>query len=249
MDKIFYTILTVIVSILIYKTLTIILKKSLNIIDNISEKSSINVKVEHQATKTVYRLFQNFILYAVGIISLIVIFKIYNIDLQALLVSAGVAGLVIAIGMQDLIKDIIAGLFILIEKSYLVGDLVEKNGTIGTIESIGIKTTKIRGIDNTLMVIPNNLILPIINRSNNKEKIIFTVNISNKIEIEKVKKGLEDIFSKFDNSDIELVGIVGNTDFSNIYRFKVTESKDYTIIDYREAIIKRIEKINNESTN
>ena len=67
-----------------------------------------------------------------------------DIDLAPLLASAGIAGLALGFGAQSLVKDILAGLFMLLEDQYGVGDIVDVGEAVGTVEAVGLRVTTIR---------------------------------------------------------------------------------------------------------
>ena len=74
----------------------------------------------------------------------VVILQEVGIDVRALLVSAGVVGVAIGLGAQSLIRDVIMGLFILLENLIAVGDVIEVGSHTGVVESVGLRVTKIR---------------------------------------------------------------------------------------------------------
>jgi small-conductance mechanosensitive channel len=226
-----------------------IIDKGFDQINNLNTSGNKTPEQEHliiQKTETAKKLIQNIVFYTM-IFTIVVMIMLYNnINVQTLIVGAGITGLVVAMGTQDLIKDIVAGMFILVERSYLIGDFVEKNNVVGQVEDIGIKTTKIRTTDNTLMIIPNNLMLPVTNRSNNQNELKFSLNINNTVSIDEFRKRVEAKI-KSDKLPIDIVGIVSNTDFSSIYKFAITtEQNNVNVSQYREIILKIAEDIKNE---
>ena len=85
----------------------------------------------------------------------VVILQEVGIDVRALLVSAGVVGVAIGLGAQSLIRDVIMGLFILLENLIAVGDVIEVGQHTGVVESVGLRVTKIRKFSGELRIIPN----------------------------------------------------------------------------------------------
>jgi small conductance mechanosensitive channel len=78
-----------------------------------------------------------------------------GLDITPLLAGAGVAGLAIGFGAQSLIKDIIAGLFILMEDQFHVGDVIQAAGVSGQVERMSLRTTIVRDLQGTVHFIPN----------------------------------------------------------------------------------------------
>ncbi len=93
------------------------------------------------------------------------ILRMIGIDPTPLLASAGVVGLAIGFGAQTLVKDFIAGAFIIAENQYGVGDTVSLNGFEGTVECFSIRSTVLRDAEGNKIFIPNGSIGPVVNRS------------------------------------------------------------------------------------
>lgn len=88
-----------------------------------------------------------------------------GIDLAPLIAGAGIAGIALGFGAQSLVKDCIAGLFMLIEDQYGIGDVVDLDGAAGTVERISLRTTVLRGVDGTVWHVPNGEVDRVGNRS------------------------------------------------------------------------------------
>ena len=88
-----------------------------------------------------------------------------GIDLAPLIAGAGIAGVAIGFGAQNLVKDCLAGLFMLIEDQYGIGDTVDLGVAIGTVEGITLRTTVLRGQDGTVWHVPNGEIRRVGNQS------------------------------------------------------------------------------------
>lgn len=90
------------------------------------------------------------------------------IDVSALLAGAGIAGLAIGMGAREAISDFIAGLFILLEDQYRVGEKVEVSGIEGTVEEITLRRTIIKDRKGTIFSVPNGQIKITVNKSRTK---------------------------------------------------------------------------------
>lgn len=98
-------------------------------------------------------------------ISVLVVLGLFHIDLAPLLAGAGVAGLAVGLGAQSLVRDAIAGFFILLEDQCGVGDEVDLGHAVGVVESLTLRSTTLRSADGTLWTIPNGAIARIGNRT------------------------------------------------------------------------------------
>lgn len=117
-----------------------------------------------QRGTTVGGLVINLIRWLTAIVLILIILSQWGVDAAALVTGAGVVTLVVGLGMQSLIADVVAGLFIVFENEFNVGDWLTVDGFYGQVVSIGIRTTKLKSYGN-IKIINNNEIHGVINRS------------------------------------------------------------------------------------
>ena len=102
---------------------------------------------------------------AAAVIAVMLVLSELGIDLAPLLASAGIAGLAIGFGAQNLVKDFIAGMFMLLEDQYGVGDNVDLGQASGTVEAVGLRITTIRDVQGIVWYIRNGEIARVGNKS------------------------------------------------------------------------------------
>lgn len=148
--------LVIIVSTTLYNTVkTIMLRPSNSKKDLSAEKRK----------ATIIKVALSFIRYALYVADIVVILYILGIDITPVLTGLGLAGIVIGLGAQKLITDFINGVFIIFERHFDVGDIVEIQGFKGEIIDIGLKTTKIRNWMGDVKIVANGEILQLTNFS------------------------------------------------------------------------------------
>ncbi len=113
---------------------------------------------------TVGGLITNLIRWVTAIVLIIVVLYQWGVDATALITGAGVITLVVGLGMQSLIADVVAGLFIVFENEFNVGDWITVNGFRGQVVSIGIRTTKLEAAGN-VKIFNNNSIQGVLNQT------------------------------------------------------------------------------------
>ena len=114
---------------------------------------------------TIVKLFISFLRWAVIIIALLLILSAWGVNTTALIASAGIMALIIGLGAQSLIADIIAGIFIVFEGDFQVGDIVVIDGWRGSVLEIGIRTTKVTDAGGNVKIINNSKISSIVNQT------------------------------------------------------------------------------------
>ena len=98
-------------------------------------------------------------------IAFMLVLSAFNVNLAPILASAGIAGIAIGFGAQNLVQDYLAGIFILIEDQYGVGDNVDVGDAAGTVVDMGLRVTTLRSLDGTLWYVRNGQILRVGNSS------------------------------------------------------------------------------------
>jgi small conductance mechanosensitive channel len=105
------------------------------------------------------------------------ILKELSVDLAPLLASAGIAGVALGFGAQSLVKDVLAGLFMLLEDQYGVGDVIDVGETVGTVEAVGLRVTTIRDLRGVVWYVRNGEIVKVGNKSQGWASIIVDMPI------------------------------------------------------------------------
>lgn len=120
-----------------------------------------------------------------------------NIDYAPFLVAAGGVSLAIGFGAQSLVKDIVAGFFILMEEQLALGDIVDIGGKAGSVERISLRTIRLRGLDGTLHIIPNGSIDKVSNLTHQWSRAVIEVGVSYDEDSEHVLSVLKDLVHEF----------------------------------------------------
>ena len=126
--------------------------------------------------ETVSRLLLSIVKYGCTIAGIFYCLHLLGVDSASLLASAGILSLVIGLGAQSLIKDILAGIFIVFEGEFRVGDIVTIGDFRGTVMDIGLRTTKIMGPTGNIKIYNNSEISGVLNMT--KEASLATCTIS-----------------------------------------------------------------------
>lgn len=141
-------------------------------------------------------LLSSFSKYLGAIILIFAILGTLGIDTTVLLASAGILSLIVGLGAQPLIEDIFAGIFIVFEHTFDIGDIIVVDGFRGTVKEMGIRTTKIEDAGGDIKVINNSDIRTLINMTSKLSTAICDISISYTDNIEKVEKVLNENLPK-----------------------------------------------------
>jgi moderate conductance mechanosensitive channel len=133
--------------------------------------------------RTLGGLLENIVRWLLVFVVLVIVLKELGIDVRGLLVSAGLVGLAIGLGAQTLIRDLIAGLFMLFEGVMAVGDVIEAGGHRGTVESIGLRVTRFRLPDGSLRIVPNGQLTDFVNFSSDWALATIEVGVPREVDV------------------------------------------------------------------
>jgi small conductance mechanosensitive channel len=145
----------------------------------------VNVGPAQKRKKTVGKLLSSVTRYTLGIISIIILLSIWGVNVGPALAGLGIAGLVIGLGAQKFINDLIAGFFIIFEQHYDIDDVIEVQGFKGVVVDIGLKTTRIRNWKGDVKILANGDVTNLTNFSRNNSVAVVDFGIAYEEDIQK----------------------------------------------------------------
>jgi moderate conductance mechanosensitive channel len=116
-------------------------------------------------------------IFVLGFIAFLQVLNIFDIPYQPILASAGIIGVGVGLGAQSIFKDMLNGIFILLEDQYNVGEVVSIAGVKGTVEDLSLRSTRVRDADGTLYLIPNSQIATVSNFSRDYSVATLAVSV------------------------------------------------------------------------
>ncbi len=135
-------------------------------------------------------------------IAFVMVLSEVGMDVAPILASAGVLGLAIGFGAQNLVKDFLSGVMMMIEDQYGVGDAVDLGEAIGTVEAVGLRVTRVRDVNGTVWYVRNGEILRVGNQSQNWARTVLDVNVGYSEDLPHVREVLAEVaHSLWDDED------------------------------------------------
>lgn len=126
---------------------------------------------------------------------------IFNINIAALIAGLGAAGVAFGLIGQSLIKDVIAGFFIIMENQYRVGDIVTLSGASGTVEEITLRITRLRDFNGDMHIIPNGVSEVITNKTFGWSSVILDIAVSYDADVAKVADVIDEVGVTMNDDD------------------------------------------------
>ncbi|MCU1475780.1 MAG: mechanosensitive ion channel protein MscS [Subtercola sp.] len=140
-----------------------------------------------QRTRTMGSVLSNFITWAIVIFAFIMVLGELQFQVTALVASAGVIGAALGFGAQNIIKDMLNGLFMVVEDQLGVGDVVDLGPATGVVEAVGIRVTTVRDVNGTLWFVRNGEILRVGNMSQGWARVIVDLAIPYDTDVDAVQ--------------------------------------------------------------
>ncbi|BAW30826.1 MAG TPA: mechanosensitive ion channel family protein [Methanothermobacter sp.] len=198
---------------------------------------------------TVIQVLNDIIKYTLYILALAITLKWFGIDLTGLILSIGIVGVAVGFAARDTLANFISGLFILADKSFKVGDIIEISNQKGAVIKMGFRTTTICTSDNKIITIPNSSFSknPYVNyTASNKRRIDLKINIPLKVDIKEFKEKTKEIIMGIDGilpkPEPNLI-ILEITDTGIIAKVTAWTDKTDKVVHYRSIIAKKVKNL------
>ncbi len=168
-----------------------------------------------------------------------------NINIGPILAGAGVLGAALAFGAQNIIKDYLAGFFIMLENQYTLGDVIRIGPHTGTVEEITMRITVLRGVDGTVHVIPNGIIQGVSNMTSAWARVIVDIGVGHQANLDRALAAIAQVATKFHQDETwgrflleppEVVGLNALTETGMTLRLTVKAIPEYQWKIQRELL-------------
>lgn len=183
-----------------------------------ASRQHLKMEIDEARVKTLESLLASVIKYTVYFIAGTTILHAFGVQVGAMIATAGVGGLALGFGAQNLVRDVITGFFILFENQFSVGDYVEVDGSGGIVEEMALRVTKVRDFNGDLHIVPNGAINHVVNKSNGKMRSWVNISIAYEEDIERALEVLRQESEKLAQVDERIMEgptVLGVTDLGD----------------------------------
>lgn len=173
--------------------------------------------IDAKRVKTVLSVMKSFVTIIIIFTWFLSALRIFGVNTSAIITTAGIGGIAISFGAKSLVEDIISGIFLMLEDSFVIGDDITVAGKTGIVERISLRTTTIRDYNGELHVVPNGEIRVVTNRNKNIQRALINVPIAYDADAKKAVDILTEALKPVndDHAVIEDVSVWGITDFAS----------------------------------
>jgi moderate conductance mechanosensitive channel len=142
---------------------------------------------------TLGSLLKSIVTAVIGVIAVVMALEILGYPIGPLLASAGILGVALGFGAQNLVKDFINGVFMLLEDQYGVGDVIDMGHASGTVEGVGLRVTRMRAIDGTVWYVRNGEVVRVGNSSHGWARVVLDVPVAYGEDSERARALIEQV--------------------------------------------------------
>ena len=203
-----------------------------------NDPSTMNEREKQAAT--LGKVIRNITRILVWSVAVMMVLRELGIDIGPILAGIGIMGLAVGFGAQSLVKDFLAGMFILIENQYNVGDVIEAAGAKGQVEKITLRATTLRDLEGNVHIIPNGAIDVVTNKTRQWSRFVLDIGVAYKENVDEVMGVLKEIgdelaadveFSSMITAPLEVLGVQDFADSAVIIRVMFTTQpvKQWTV--------------------
>ena len=157
----------------------------------------------------------------IWIIFLMILLRKFGVDIGPILASAGIVGLAVGFGAQELVRDFISGFFILLEDQIRIGDVAIINGTGGSVEKIELRTITLRDFSGVVHIFQNGKINSLSNMTKEWSAMVFDIGVAYKEDVDQVMNIMKEVGAdmqqdeEFKDKILEPIEVVGLDQFGD----------------------------------
>ncbi|MEW6691386.1 MAG: mechanosensitive ion channel family protein [Pseudomonadota bacterium] len=180
--------------------------------------------------ETLIRLLRQASTVVIGVVVLLLALREIGLDITPILASAGIVGLAIGFGAQNLVRDVITGFFMILEDQVRVGDVAIVNGTTGVVERVGLRTIVLRDGEGTVHTFPNGTISSLANKTTGWSGYLIDVGVGYGEDVDRVmaimretgmKMRADEQFGPLMIEDVEVFGLDNFADSALTFKLRL----------------------------
>lgn len=214
----------------------------------------VEVAERQKRATTITHILNKVVTLVIMSIAILIVLQEVSVNITPILTGAGIIGLAVGFGAQHLVRDVIAGFFLILENQVRVGDVAIINGKGGLVEAIRLRTVVLRGLDGTVHVIPNGAIQELSNMTKDFSFALLDVGVAYKEDTDQVTEVLKQVAEELrQDSDyaqkilgpLEVLGVDAFADSAVIIkvRLKTIPIQQWTVgREYRRRIKKAFDE-------
>jgi small conductance mechanosensitive channel len=185
-----------------------------------------------QRAQTIGSVLRSVTSLAVLVVAAIMILAEFGLDLAPVLASAGIVGVALGFGAQSIVKDFLAGMFMLLEDQYGVGDVIDFEKASGTVEAVGLRSTRLRDVNGTVWYVRNGEVVRVGNKSQGYAQVVLDIPIDASEDVDRASDAMRSVAR----------GMADEDDWSPIF-LSTPEVQGVESMTREETVIRLVAKV------
>ncbi len=169
-----------------------------------------------QRAATVASVLRSFVSFTIFVLTALMILGELDIDLLPLVAGTSIVGVALGFGAQNIVKDFLAGMFMMLEDQYGVGDVIDFEQVTGTVEAVGLRTTRLRDINGTVWYVRNGEVVRVGNKSQGYAQVVLDVPIAASVDIDAASAALREVADEMHAEDDWASVFIGEPDVQGV---------------------------------
>jgi small-conductance mechanosensitive channel len=146
-----------------------------------------------QRAATIASVLKSFVSVVIFTIGLMMIVNVLGFNLAPLIAGTSIVGVALGFGAQNVVKDFLSGMFMIFEDQYGVGDVIDFEKATGTVEAVGLRTTRLRDVNGTVWYVRNGEVVRVGNKSQGFAQVVLDVPIDAYADVERASAAMLDV--------------------------------------------------------
>jgi moderate conductance mechanosensitive channel len=186
----------------------------------VARTSRTDIAEQLKRAQTLGGLVRNITAALIVTVAVLMVLRELNVDILPMLTGAGIAGVALGFGAQWLVRDLIAGFFLILEDQVRVGDAVVINGQGGSVEAINLRTIVLRDVEGAVHIVPNGAITTLANRSRDFAYYLVDLNLDFRQDTDRVVQILRDTAATLQSDELHKDAILEPLEVLGVESFK-----------------------------
>lgn len=169
-----------------------------------------------QRAATVASVLRSFVSFTIFVLAALMILGELDVNLLPLVAGTSIVGVALGFGAQNIVKDFLAGMFMMLEDQYGVGDVIDFEQATGTVEAVGLRTTRLRDINGTVWYVRNGEVVRVGNKSQGYAQVVLDVPIAASVDIDAASAALREVADEMHAEDDWASVFIGEPDVQGV---------------------------------
>jgi len=169
-----------------------------------------------QRAATIGSVLKSAVSFTILVIAFLVILSELKIDLAPFIAGTSIVGVALGFGAQNIVKDFLSGMFMMLEDQYGVGDVIDFQQASGTVEAVGLRTTRLRDVNGTVWYVRNGEVIRVGNKSQGYAQVVLDVPIDAWADVAAASRAIQDEAEKMRAEDDWAPRFLGDPDLQGV---------------------------------